>query len=184
MAKNSPIQLVEYQSDWPKAYIKIADKIVVALGRLIIAVEHVGSTAIPQMPAKDIIDLQVGVKDFSNIELIHTRLAPLGFTFVPQIKQDHVPFKDFDEFEEGYEKRFFKGDIEGRACNLHLRQFGDKNWNFALQFRDFLRNNHKAATAYRQVKERMRDAKLNGQDYCLIKDPVCDLIYILFSSDV
>ena len=180
MSQTIPVEILAYQQDWPTHYETIKSHIQSTLGELILAIEHIGSTAIPEMPAKNIIDIQLGVNDFLQMNLISNKLKPLGFVQIETIKQDHIPFQPHNYFEAGYEKRFFQGKINNIACNLHIREYLAENWNFAIQFRDFLIKNTEAAKAYAQIKTRLAETHTNLRDYCYIKDPVCDLIYLLF----
>ncbi|MBT6537860.1 MAG: GrpB family protein [Francisellaceae bacterium] len=180
MGENDKVSIIEYQPSWPNDFEKISNKIKSLLGDNICGIEHIGSTSIPNMPAKDIIDIQLAVKDFSGLDLIDNKLSSVGFELIENFKQDHVPFKEPECFEVGYEKRFFKGYIDDLECNLHVRVLNAENWNYAVDFRDFLIDNENVSIAYAQIKERISSTKVNLRDYCLIKDPVCDLIYLLF----
>jgi len=93
------------------------------------------------------------------------------------IKQDHVPFHDSDYYEKGWDKLFFTGSVQNIFCNVHIRIIDNPNWIFALQFRDYLNQNKQVATAYEQIKLRLVSLGIDIQNYCHIKDPVCDLIY-------
>lgn len=182
MKDDQKVIIKKYDPKWIEQYNYVAKIIMEKLGSNIENISHIGSTSIPKMPAKNIIDIQIGVNDFNSIHLFQKELSTIGFNYLDQISQDHVPFKDFDYFEEGYEKRFFKGIYNNISCNIHIRITGSKNWKFALNFRDFLIEDNKVATAYAQIKERISCANLGIKDYCLIKDPICDLIYLLFEK--
>lgn len=182
MPIQEPVTIYDYQPSWVENFEFVSKAIRKSLGDSIIDINHIGSTSIPNMPAKNIIDIQIGVKDFSNIKLLQENLFPLGFHLIKPIQQDHVPFKDFEYMEEGYEKRFFKGLYHNIQCNVHVRVTHAKNWKFAIDFRNYLIRNHEAAKSYAQFKQRLSSTNISMKDYCLIKDPVCDLIYLLFSG--
>lgn len=182
MSEHETVIIYDYQEHWKNDFLTVSDILKESLGSNIIDVSHIGSTSIPNMPAKNIIDIQIGVEDFSNIEQLKENLTLLGFQFIEEVKQDHVPFKDFEYFESGYEKRFFKGSYNNIKCNLHIRITNAKNWLFAINFRDFLIEHNDVATAYAQFKQRLSSTNISVKDYCLIKDPMCDLIYLLFSD--
>ena len=171
------IELSNPKVEWEKNFQCIANILFKICGDLIKEIEHIGSTAIIGIKAKDIIDIQCGVNNFSQIKTLTMKLTGLGLSQLEHIKQDHVPFHDFAYFEKGWEKRFFTGLIQNIHCNVHIRILESANWNFAIQFRDYLNKNEKVAIAYEQIKTRLAKSGVNKQDYCYIKDPVCDLIY-------
>ncbi len=175
------ITLSTHQQNWVKNFNLIAELIKTQCGNTILAIEHIGSTAIKKIKAKDIIDMQCGINSFSAIPQIKAKLEPLGFTLLDHIKQDHVPFHDHDYFEPAWEKRFFRGEYQGIECHLHMRIYESKNWHYAIDFRDYLNDNPKVAIAYEQIKERLQQANVSRDEYCLIKDPVFDLIYYQMS---
>ena len=167
----------EYQESWPKQYAELKRKIQNRLGP--VKLEHIGSTSVKDLPAKDIIDMQLGVEDFSEVDKFIPSLEKLGFEYVVSITRDHVPFKGGEYVEEGWHKRFFRGRVDGVMVNLHVRILHSKNWCFALRFRDFLRSNEQERVAYEQLKQRLAEVGVATGTYGYIKDPVCDLIYKL-----
>lgn len=146
------------------------------------AIEHIGSTSVPELKSKDIVDVQLGVANMSNIGTLKAILVSLGFEYIDSFKQDHLPFRIPEVMVEGWEKRFFRGCFEGQNFNLHVRVKGASNWQYAIDFRDYLIKQPQARIAYQQVKERLMKAKVSREDYTSIKDPVCDLIYLLFEQ--
>lgn len=153
-----------------------------ALPHDIIAVEHIGSTAVPGLLAKDIVDVQLGVGSFDCMEDIHEVLSVFQFSYDDLFLHDHMPFEAHDRFDAAWEKRFMKGVYEGCSFNVHIRIYGNENWMYALHFRDYLRENEHARRAYQQVKERLVCADVSRYDYTFIKDPVCDLLFLLFQA--
>jgi GrpB-like predicted nucleotidyltransferase (UPF0157 family) len=173
------VHLSPYRPSWPLEFEEYKKKILDCAGHLIERVDHIGSTSVPGLVAKDVIDIQIGVRDFTNINTLKVVLAGLGFEMVEEFKQDHVPGREFSEFAPGWEKRFFKS-LGSRPVHIHVRQVGEKNYEFALGFRDYLRGCSEAAHIYGQFKQRLAKAvQDNLKAYTLIKDPVCDLIYLL-----
>jgi dephospho-CoA kinase len=174
------VTLVPYSAEWNRDFEKIREDILACAGGSIVSVEHIGSTAIPGMVSKDVIDVQVGVASFDGVEALCEVLGRNGFELLPHVRQDHAPGHEFEEFVPGYEKRFLKASSGRRSAHIHVRKASAPNFEFALLFRDYLRKNSEAARAYEQLKVRL--AKAVGDDlkaYALIKDPVCDLIFML-----
>ncbi|MBC2662149.1 GrpB family protein [Novosphingobium flavum] len=164
------IRLVPYQADWPDTYRRLAAGLAEALppGACL---HHIGSTAIPGMTAKDVIDLQATVDRLEDVA--GDRLAGLGWIDRPG-RVDHQPAgQRLDPAE--CTKRYFT--LAAPAAHLHIRERGRFNQRYALLFRDFLRADPAAAAAYQAVKAALVDH--TGGDpaaYYAVKDPVCDAI--------
>lgn len=122
-------------------------------------VDHIGSTAVPGMPAKDVIDLQLTVDDLDQAY----RLAPLltagGFPLYRGITADTVhPDPDGASADNGrWRKRLHVNADPGQRVNLHLRVRDWPNWTYALRFRDWLRADPDAAREYAEVKRTLAD---------------------------
>ncbi len=169
------IEIVPYDQRWPMEFHHIAVPLRKAMGDLAVRIDHIGSTAVPGLAAKDIIDVQVTVSSLDRKMLVPA-LAPLGYTLKEDITGDHVP-PGQDNQPEQWSKLFFRAPEGQRRTNLHIRQAGRANQRYALLFRDYLRADPRATGAYRQVKEAL--ARLHPEDieaYYDVKDPVCDII--------
>ncbi|HXR65577.1 MAG TPA: GrpB family protein [Ktedonobacteraceae bacterium] len=173
--KSNPIKIVPYDHRWPAEFHRIGLPLREAMGDLAIRIDHIGSTAVPGLAAKDVIDVQATVAILDK-EKVVAALAPLGYTLWEGITGDHVPPGQAD-LPEQWNKLFFRAPEGQRRTNLHIRQEGRANQRYALLFRDYLRVDPQAAGAYSQVKESL--ARLHPEDldaYYDIKDPVCDII--------
>lgn len=169
------IQIVPYDPDWPAAFRRLAAPLRAALGDVAVRVDHIGSTAVPGLAAKDIIDIQVTVAALDAAALVPL-LAPLGYRPRADITSDHAP-PGWDAAPEEWRKLYFRAPDSQRRTHLHARQAGRANQRYALLFRDYLRADPAAAAAYAQVKIAL--ARLHPDDadaYYAIKDPVCDII--------
>jgi len=163
-----------YDTRWPAEFATIEALLHQALGDVAVRIDHIGSTSVPGLAAKDIIDVQVSVEDLDD-----PRLGPaferLGAT-TTDIATDHVPPGDMSS-PAAWEKRYFRAPASWRSTHLHVRVSGRPNRRYALLFRDYLRNTPTAAAAYAQVKLAL--ARLHPDDveaYYDVKDPVCDLV--------
>jgi GrpB-like predicted nucleotidyltransferase (UPF0157 family) len=169
------IEIVDPRQDWDVEFRTIAEPLRSALGDLALRIDHIGSTSVPGLPAKDVIDIQVTVADLDR-EAISGALAPLGYTRRFDIDRDHVP-PMADPTPEQWQKLYFRAPEHQRASHLHVRQQGRPNQRYALLFRDYLRANPAAAGAYAEIKVAL--ARLHPTDvdaYYDVKDPVGDLI--------
>lgn len=178
--KRDPIEIIPYNAVWQEYFLQAKKDISQALGDSCLTIEHIGSTAVSGLAAKDRIDIQIGVQDISVefCEAINLLLRAHGFQQA-SIRVDHLPPNEFDEQE--WTKLYLSGvhpHWQFKA-NIHMRKVGAKNYNYALLFRDYLRNNGEAAIAYSKLKQILAKHTHHDRDaYCEIKDPVCDLIMI------
>jgi GrpB-like predicted nucleotidyltransferase (UPF0157 family) len=169
------IKIVPYDAIWPGEFRRLGAPLREALGELAVRIDHIGSTAVPGLAAKDIIDVQVTVAAL-DAGAIAAALTPLGYTLVAPMSADHVPPGRADPPEE-WRKLYFRAPAGQRRTHLHVRQAGRANQRYALLCRDYLRADPSAAGAYRQIKEAL--ARLHPDDsnaYYDVKDPVCDII--------
>jgi GrpB-like predicted nucleotidyltransferase (UPF0157 family) len=128
------------------------------------------------MAAKDILDLQLSVRDLGEAAAAFDGpLAGLGYERKPY-ERDHVPAGDGGD-PELWSKRYWRrrnhpdGDV-----NLHVRLVGSPNERLALLFRDYLRAHRDAVAAYSSFKLLLADAVPDLTAYTEIKDPVVDLV--------
>jgi GrpB-like predicted nucleotidyltransferase (UPF0157 family) len=167
------IEIVPYRAEWPAEFIALASELRAALGSLALRIDHIGSTSVPGLAAKDVIDIQVTTERLDGG--VQTALDQAGFVGLANIRQDHIPPGASEDVEE-WTKWFFK-ERQGRRANVHVRLWGRANQRYPLLFRDYLRHHSPACEAYSQVKLAL--ARLHPEDveaYYDVKDPVCDLI--------
>jgi dephospho-CoA kinase len=142
-------------------------------------VEHVGSTSVPGLPAKDVIDLQIGVPrliDADDPAFVAT-LRRRGFLRVGGVEQDH-PHPDGAD-PTAWTKRFHAGMDPGRVVNVHVREHGSAGWVFALQFRDWLRADLDAKAGYAAHKRLLLRQTPTTTAYVEAKEPWFDQAYPL-----
>ncbi|MGC4189599.1 MAG: GrpB family protein [Thermomicrobiales bacterium] len=178
MSSSPTIVIVPYDPAWPDDFAALATAIRAAMDDLALRVDHIGSTSVPGLAAKDIIDIQITVADLTD-DAIRDHLATLGYTEHPTIAGDHIPpgLSAADADPARWRKRYFRAPEGMRPMHLHVRQAGLPNQRYPILFRDYLRATPMAAGAYRQIKEAL--ARLHPDDveaYYDVKDPVCDLI--------
>ena len=164
------IEIVPAQSTWPSDFetLKVAVLRAAPTGSRL---HHIGSTAIPGLAAKDIIDIQLTVESLDSID--DGALATEGFKRILGLSDHCPPGMELDESE--LRKRFYSSG--GRAANLHVREGGRFNQRYALLCRDYLRTHPVAAGAYALIKERLaKRAPMDPVAYYEIKDPVFDII--------
>jgi GrpB-like predicted nucleotidyltransferase (UPF0157 family) len=152
------------------------------LGPLVLHADHIGSTAVPGMDAKNVLDLQLSVADLGSAAVVFDApLAGLGYTRLPY-ERDHVPAGD-DSDPALWAKRFWcRRDHPEGDINLHVRVAGSPNERLALLFRDWLRAHPMAVAAYSAFKARVAAAVGQLGPYTDIKDPVVDLVIVAASA--
>jgi GrpB-like predicted nucleotidyltransferase (UPF0157 family) len=170
------IEIVPYDEHWPAEFAAIAGCLRRALGDMALRIDHIGSTSVPGLPAKDIVDVQVTVAALEPDERLRAALGSIGYTLREGVTCDHRPPNVVGPDAE-WEKRFFKPPPEQRPTNLHVRAAGRANQRYALLFRDYLRSHPPAAAAYAELKRRLAHYLVDDlKTYAEIKDPVCDVI--------
>jgi GrpB-like predicted nucleotidyltransferase (UPF0157 family) len=170
--------IVPYQATWRAEFMSLGRHLRHNLGDLALRIDHIGSTAVPGLAAKDIIDLQITAQELTPA--LERALNRAGYQRVSHITQDHLPAGQGDHVQE-WCKWFFTPAPVHRPVNVHIRLPGRANQRYALVFRDYLRACPTIAQAYAQVKMALvKDRAGGGWDdmagYYAVKDPVCDII--------
>jgi len=152
-AERDPIEVVPYDPDWPARFQSWRTRLATSLGSTAARIEHVGSTAVPGLPAKPVIDVQVSVSD-----------PDLEGSYVSAIESLGVQLRSRDR-----EHRFFR-PFSGlpREIQVHVCATGSRWERKHLLFRDYLRSNEAARDAYLAAKleaaERWRDDRIAYAD--------------------
>ncbi len=169
----NPIVIVEYRPHWVAEFSEREHLLRKALGDMALRVDHIGSTAVPGLAAKDIIDIQVTVRDFTpELEEAFSNASYKRLEHT----QDHIP-PNFTGTERDWEKRLYSPPSGSRRTNIHLRRAGSPNGRYALLFRDYLRAHPLASMAYGQSKVALAQHGPTDWDlYYDVKDPICDII--------
>jgi len=163
---------------WAAEFARTAAELSALVGDRARRIDHIGSTAIPALASKDVIDVQVTVDDEAGLDAASERLAAGGWRVRPEIVVDHVA-PEAPEAEREWVKRFAVEPEGNRRVNVHVRIAGRSNQRYALLFRDYLRAHPAAAVAYGTFKRRAAELLPDSlPSYVDLKDPVCDLIYL------
>lgn len=157
--RSGPAVLVDPQPGWAAQAELLTGRIRRSDPR-IQRVDHVGSTAIPGMPAKDVLDLQVTVASLEDADAAAKNIAAAGFPRWPGIGRDAPKSSHPDPAAWG--KRLHGNADPGRKANVHVRVHGSPGWRYALAFRDWLRDQPEMAAVY--LAEKRRLAELHGGD--------------------
>ncbi len=174
--KSRPIVIVPYREAWVSEFEEIKLGLKDCLGELALRIDHIGSTSVPGLSAKDVIDVQITVANV-EAELLLSRLMEGGYKLVPDIFYDN--FVGISEAQSPQMKKRFSREKEGdRRAHIHIRETGKLNQRYALLFRDYLRASAVTRDGYQVIKERLAllfPESIDG--YLYIKDPLMDVIF-------
>jgi GrpB-like predicted nucleotidyltransferase (UPF0157 family) len=162
--RDDPIELVEYDDDWPNRFRHWHDLIAVSLAEIASRVEHVGSTSVPGLPAKSIIDVQVSVADITYESAYVPRLE--GTAGVQLRSRDSL-------------HRYFRPSADrARDVHVHVCKAGSDWERDHLLFRDYLRLHDEDARRYAEAKrEALRHWADDGWAYTDAKtDVILDIL--------
>jgi len=137
---NATIELIAYNDEWPALFLREADRVRATLGDRVLMLEHVGSTSIPGLAAKPIIDMILAVADSANEPAYVPAMESAGY--VLRIREP-----------EWYQHRLLKGP--DTVINLHVYSFGCPELDKMLMFRDWLRSNDADRDLYERTKREL-----------------------------
>jgi GrpB-like predicted nucleotidyltransferase (UPF0157 family) len=159
---DAPITLAAYDPDWPRLFDREADRLHSALGTVALRVEHVGSTSVPGLMAKPVIDVLLVVPDSADEPRYAPQLEAAGY--VLRVREP-----------EWFEHRLFRGP--DTAVNLHVFSAGAAEVERVLRFRDRLRDDDAARDRYQRTKRGLAELTWRHvQDYADAKTAVIDEI--------
>jgi len=144
----SEVTIAPHNPAWPPMYEAEREKIVEAMGDHIVEIHHVGSTAVPGLPAKPIIDILIAVRQLSDAIDCIGPLSDLGYAFI--------------DYPQNTERRFFRKG-QPRTHHLHIVAVGSAELRDHLAFRDALRANDEWRDQYAELKIGLADRHRNDR---------------------
>ncbi|MEU2607702.1 GrpB family protein [Streptomyces albus] len=159
-----PVEVVDYEPAWPALFAELGSGLRDALGDVAARIDHIGSTSVPGLAAKPVIDIQVSVLSFEPLDAFRVPLEAIGFVY----RADNPELT----------KRYFREAPGQRRTHVHVRLLGSFSQQFPLLFRDYLRCHPSAAAEYAAVKRRWAaEFQSDRHGYVEAKDPfVWDII--------
>lgn len=133
------VKVVPYDPTWPKKFREEAETLRQLMSDEIIDIHHIGSTSIPNMSAKPIIDLLIEVKEIHKIDEYTKRLSSYGYL---AFGENGIPGRRY----------FIKGSKTIRTHHIHMFQKGNREINRHIAFRDYLSTHHPEALQYATLK--------------------------------
>ncbi len=172
----SKIEIVDHKEEWKNEFISLAEDIRANVGDLALRIDHIGSTAIMVLPAKDVIDVQVTVSKIVGNSIVK-KLIDAGYVFRSDIIHDNLVGVNNSSPE--LQKLYFREKAGCREVHIHIREVERANQIYALVFRDFLRCNLQVREAYAAIKKELSiHFSQDDISYYAIKDPFMDTIYV------
>ena len=136
------VRIVEYDPAWAELAAAEIGRIAAAVGEAAVGVEHVGSTAVPGLAAKPIVDLQIAVAEVGRRDLYVEQLEGIGYLFVPDPDSPDFHF-------------FAKPAARPRSFHLHVCAAGSEDERRHLAVRDYLRAHPEEAAGYAALKREL-----------------------------
>ncbi|MGQ3889267.1 GNAT family N-acetyltransferase [Legionella sp. CNM-1927-20] len=152
------VEVVEYQANWPTLFSVEASLIQQALGANCITIHHIGSTSVPCLSAKPIIDILPVVKNISLVEKAVCQMEELGYCYRGEYG---IPFRRY----------FQKAQGDKRTHHVHIFESGNSEIDRHLKFRDWMRAHTDDREAYAKLKKELALKYPNDiMNYCEGKD--------------
>ncbi|CAH2214879.1 GrpB family protein [Tepidibacter aestuarii] len=151
------IEVVPHNLKWNEDYQKEAKKICSIMYSEIVDIHHIGSTSIPKIYAKPIIDILIEVKDINSVDKYNEEIEKLGY-----IAKGEYGIKD---------RRFFMKGLYNRTHHIHIFQTGNPEIKRHLNFRDYMIAHPEEAKCYEELKKGLaKKFRYDNEGYCEGKD--------------
>ena len=174
--KSRPVVITAYQDRWPDEYRLLARRIRAVVGAAALRIDHIGSTAVAGLAAKDVVDLQVTVSNLDGAGVVAEPLRAAGFRRGDELVYDEFRGKAATDPE--LRKLYMREPDGERRAHIHVRELGRFNQRYALLFRDYLRASAAVRGEYEVLKRRAAQLFPDSIDgYLFLKDPVFHIIY-------
>jgi len=131
--------IADYDPRWPAIFAAERDRLAPALGDRALRIEHNGSTSVPGLAAKPIIDIQISIASLQPLAPLVAALTPLGYVHVPHADDAFCPF-------------LHRPAVWPHTHHVHLVEAGGVEEHRTLAFRDYLRAHADAASEYERLK--------------------------------
>lgn len=139
--KKQPVIIVPFDPKWPAAYQEEAARIWSVVGDSLTSLEHIGSTSVPGLAAKPIIDMLAGLKSLEDTPALVAGLIPIGYVYEPE-REEAIP-------DRRYFSKMKKGQL---GYHLHMVEPSTEFYIRHVAFRDYLRAHPDAAAEYAALK--------------------------------
>jgi GrpB-like predicted nucleotidyltransferase (UPF0157 family) len=150
--EHAPVFIVPYDPAWPRLFEEEKARILQDIGSYVVNIEHMGSTAIPGLAAKPVIDILIGVRSLADAPLFIPPLTARGYEYVSRYEQE-MPFR-----------RYLNRKVNGEHTHhLHMVEPDTDFFRVQLAFRDYLRTHPKECEEYAALKLRLAEKYRNDR---------------------
>ncbi len=149
--------IADYDPAWTMHFQETGQRLRASVGETALRIDHIGSTAVPGLAAKPLIDIQISVARLEPIESYVIPLQKLGYLFRPT--------------NPDLTKRFFHSSPGMRRCHIHVRRAGSWSEQFALLFRDYMRSHDEDTRRYATLKRSLATEGRDVGEYTELKGP-------------
>lgn len=152
------VVIVPYNPEWSALFSSLGCALRRALGDTALRIDHIGSTSIPGLDAKPIIDIQISVTSFEPLDAFRLPIESLGYAW--------------RENNHDLTKRYFREKPGERRTHIHVRKTGSFSQQFPLLFRDYMRLHEDDCRCYADLKYRLAEQYGDERlEYVYAKDP-------------
>lgn len=149
--KRGTVKLLPYHKNWAQEFEKERQRLENALGEQVVDIQHIGSTSVPGLVAKPIIDISIGVRKLSDVPKLKKIFSRLGYGFYKKFSRQAL---------------FAKGPEERRTHYVHVMRYKGAKWTTDILFRNFLRAHPQRANQYALLKKKLaRKYPLDREKY-------------------
>jgi len=139
--EHAPVIIIPYDPRWPVQFEEEKARLLADIGAYVLSIEHIGSTAVPGLAAKPVIDILIGVRSLANAPLFIPPLEARGYEYVAQY-EDEMPFR-----------RYLHRKVNGEHTHhLHMVEPTTRFYKVQLAFRDHLRSHPETHDVYAALK--------------------------------
>ncbi|WP_316569499.1 GrpB family protein [Neobacillus sp. YIM B06451] len=171
--KSNEVRVVPYDPEWKKEFTKVKKNLMQHTNLQDNQIEHIGSTAITGIHSKPIIDILVGIGDYSSVsDSLAKGLQKAGFYRLRVERPNEIVFAKFTD-----------NSYEVKTHFIHLVDFGGELWNHLIFFRDYLNSNEEAKREYEELKlEYTRQTSQGINEYTDHKEAFVKKIFAMSNS--
>jgi GrpB-like predicted nucleotidyltransferase (UPF0157 family) len=163
------VKLNPFTNEWERLFSEEKSRLQAAIGKYVLDIQHVGSTSIPGIVAKPIIDIAIAVKNFEKASVCIKSIEQLGYEY---------------KGENGIPRRHFFAKGNPRTHHIHMNELGSREWNDQISFRNYLTLHLEVAKEYAELKmELARQYPTDRQAYLDNKDPFIERVIQLTRSE-
>jgi GrpB-like predicted nucleotidyltransferase (UPF0157 family) len=151
------VEIVDHDPSWAAKFEQERPHLAEVFDGRVVAIEHIGSTAVPDLCAKPIVDILVGLRELELSELDIEEMRTLGYEYLGELG---IPGRLF----------FRKGEAP-RTHNVHVVEYGGEHWHRHLAFRDALRSDPEERRRYDKLQRRLAAEGHPREAYTELKTP-------------